>query len=153
MLLLEAGLALERPTGNGYAPLLMAFESLSSGPTPTHLNIISDLLRFGSPMGATLSSPAAERVFEGLHPPLAQNEHWVACKKLLGAVRAAGGTWTAYRRQSRKDVLRLRSQMLRGRTKDAADPIIAPIFRLPNELCWNVLQFWRATCDATGEVI
>ena len=72
---------------------------------------------------------------------------------MLVAVRAAGGTWTAYRRQSRKDVLRLRSQTLRGRTKDAADPIITPIFRLPNELCWRVLQFWRATCDATGEVI
>ena len=95
--------------------------------------------------------------FEESNPSLAQNEHWVACKKLLAAVRAAGGTWTAYRRQSRKDVLRLRSLVLRGRARPRrtsdADPIIAPILRLPNELCWNVLQFWRATCDATGEVI
>ena len=71
--------------------------------------------------------------------------------------RAAGGTWTAYRRQSRKGVLRLRNLVLRSRARPRrtsdADPIIAPIFRLPNELCWNVLQFWRATCDATGEVI
>ena len=158
LLLLEAGLALEHPrSGNGYAPLVMAFESLSSGPTPAHLHIISDLLRFGSPIDATFISPAYERVFEGLHPSLAQNEHWVACKQLLAAVRAAGGTWTAYRRQSRKGVLRLRSLVLRGRARlrrtSDADPIIAPIFRLPNELCWNVLQFWRATCDATGEVI
>ena len=83
----------------------------------------------------------------------ADRVHWAACTKLVDDIRAAGGTWTAYRKQSRKDVLRLRSLMLRGRTKDAADPIIAPILRLPNELCWHVLQFWRATCDATGEVI
>ena len=81
----------------------------------------------------------------------ANRVHWAACTKLVDDIRAAGGTWTAYRRQSRKDVLRLRSLMLRGHTKDAADPIVARVFRLPNELCWHVLQFWRAT-DATGEV-
>ena len=43
--------------------------------------------------------------------------------------------------------------MLRGRTKDAADPIVAHVLRLPNELCWNVLKFWRATSDATGGII
>ena len=88
-----------------------------------------------------------------MNPSLAQNEHWVACKQLLAAVRAAGGTWTAYRRQSRKDVLRLRSLVLRGRTKDASDPVVARVFQLPNEMCWHVLKFWRATSAATGEVI
>ena len=143
----------------------MAFESLSSDPTPAHLNIISDLLRFGSPMDAILYSQFSGpqpiefmvRSFEGLHPPLAQNEHWVAGKKLLATVRAAGTTWIAYRRVQRKRVLRMRSLMVRGRALPrrtrGSDPFIAPIFRLPNELCWNVLQFWRATCDATGEVI
>ena len=43
--------------------------------------------------------------------------------------------------------------VLRGRTKDATDPIVDHVFQLPNELCWNVLQFWRATSAATGEVI
>ena len=38
-------------------------------------------------------------------------------------------------------------------TKDAADPIVAHVLRLPNELCWHVLKFWRATSAATGEVI
>ena len=79
--------------------------------------------------------------------------HWAACTKLVDDIRAAGGTWTAYRKQSRKDVLRLRSLVLRGRTKDAADPVVALVLRLPNELCWHVLQFWRATSAATGEVI
>ncbi len=84
---------------------------------------------------------------------LLTNEHWLACKTLVADVRAAGGTWTAYRKQSRKDVLRLRSLVLRGRTKDAADPVVALVLRLPNELCWHVLNFWRATSAATGEVI
>ena len=93
----------------------------------------------------------------GINPSLAQNEHWVACRNLLVAVRAAGGTWIAYRKVQRKSVLRMRSLIVRGRARPRrtsdADPLIAPIFRLPNELCWHVLQFWRATCDATGEVI
>ena len=91
--------------------------------------------------------------YQSGRPELDLNEHWVACKKLVADVRAAGGTWTAYRRQSRKDVLRLRSLVLRGRTKEATDPVVARVLRLPNEMCWNVLKFWRATSDATGEVI
>ena len=65
--------------------------------------------------------------------------------------------WTAYRRQSRKDVLRLRSLVVRGRARSrrcatgAADPVIGRVLHLPNELCWHVLQFWRATSDAIGE--
>ena len=83
----------------------------------------------------------------------ANRVHWAACTKLVDDIRAAGGTWTAYRRQSRKDVLRLRSLVLRGRTKDATDPVVASVLRLPNELTWRVLEFWRATSAATGEVI
>ena len=77
--------------------------------------------------------------------------------KLIGEVRAAGGTWTAYRRQSRKGVLRLRSLVLRGRARSrrratgAADPVIGRVLGLPNELCWHILKFWRATSDAIGE--
>ena len=84
---------------------------------------------------------------------IALGQHWLACRTLVDDIRAAGGTWTAYRKQSRKDVLRLRSLVLRGRTKDAADPVVALVLRLPNELCWHVLNFWRATSAATGEVI
>ena len=97
--------------------------------------------------------------FQLIEPLLVWNEHWLACKTLVADVRAAGGTWTAYRRQSRKDVLRLRSLMLRGRARTrrratgASDPVAARVLRLPNEMCWNVLKFWRATSDATGEVI
>ena len=97
--------------------------------------------------------------YQSGRPELDLNEHWVACKKLVADVRAAGGTWTAYRRQSRKGVLRLRSLILRGRARTrrratgTADPVVARVLRLPNEMCWHVLKFWRATSAATGEVI
>ncbi len=167
LLLLEGGLALENTRSeDDFAPLVMAVEGLSSCPTPALLNIISDLLRFGSPIDAIVFFPEAKPIeflaarfeqMKEMNPPLAQNEHWVNCKKLFAAVRAAGTTWIAYRRVQRKRVLRMRSLMVRGRALPrrtrVSDPIVAPIFRLPNELCWHVLQFWRATCDATGEVI
>ena len=41
----------------------------------------------------------------------------------------------------------LSEQMATG----AADPVIGRVLGLPNELCWHVLQFWRATSDAIGE--
>ena len=73
------------------------------------------------------------------------------------AESGAASTWTAYRKQSRKDVLRLRSLVLHGRARSrrratgAADPVIGRVLSLPNELCWHVLKFWRATTDAIGE--
>tara|TARA_B100000609_G_scaffold30860_1_gene22001 strand:- start:843 stop:1016 length:174 start_codon:yes stop_codon:yes gene_type:complete len=53
--------------------------------------------------------------------------------------------------------LRLRSLVVRGRARSrrratgGADPVIGRVLGLPNELCWHVLQFWRATSDAIGE--
>ena len=46
----------------------------------------------------------------------------------------------------------MRSLSKRGRAK-ATDPTIDRVFQLPNELAWCVLDFWRATSAATGEVI
>ena len=58
-------------------------------------------------------------------------------------------------------VLRLRSLVLRGRAPPHStshstrgdDPVVARVLRLPDELAWKVLGFWRATSDITGEVI
>ena len=83
---------------------------------------------------------------------LRDNEHWAMIRSLVEGVRAAGGTWAAYARLPRRRVLRLRSLVARGRAR-TADPIIEPVFRLPNEMCWHVLKFWRATCATTGEVL
>ena len=83
---------------------------------------------------------------------LHNNEHWAMIRSLVEGVRAAGGTWAAYARLPRRRVLSLRSLVARGRAR-TADPIIEPVFRLPNEMCWHVLEFWRATCATTGEVL
>ena len=55
------------------------------------------------------------------------------------------------------DADEVRSLLVRGRAKPrrtrTGDPVVTRTLRLPNELCWYVLKFWRATSDATGEVI
>ena len=56
----------------------------------------------------------------------------------------------------RKRVLRLRSLMLRGRAKPrrtGAPNVVARTFKLPNEMVWKVLAFWRVESEVTGEVI
>ena len=82
--------------------------------------------------------------------------HWAACKALVADVRAAGGTWAAYARRPRKAVMRLRSLVLRGRALpklscDAA--VVLTCRRLPSELAWHVLTFWRVADEATGTII
>ena len=42
----------------------------------------------------------------------------------------------------RKEVLRLRSLVVRGRAKKSSDAMIEPSFRLPDGVLWNVLSFW-----------
>ena len=91
------------------------------------------------------------------HPALAHEEHWSACRALAEGVEAAGGSWAGYRRTQRKEVLRLRSLVLRGRARArrtrGADPVVARVLRLPNELVWKVLDYWRCRSEITGEVI
>ena len=112
------------------------------------------LLRHGAPLDA-VEVGSVEGVIqrcEGSYTDLPEKPLWVAATALVHGVRAAGGTWAAYRRLPRKEVLRLRSLSKRGRAK-ATDPTIDRVFQLPNELAWCVLDFWRATSAATGEVI
>ena len=90
-------------------------------------------------------------------PELAEDVNWVACRTLVAGVHAAG-SWRAYVRLPREEVLRLRSLVIRGRARPrvrtrAADPVVARVVLLPNELVWKVLAYWRCTSDVTGEVI
>ena len=46
--------------------------------------------------------------------------------------------------------------MLRGRAKPrrtGAPNVVARVFKLPNEMVWKVLAFWRVESEVTGEVI
>ena len=119
--------------------------------------IFFKLLRAGAPIMRTIPTYFQQRST----PALAQDEHWSACRALAEGVEAAGGSWAGYRRTPRKEVLRLRSLVLRGRAPPHStshstrgdDPVVARVLRLPDELAWKVLGFWRATSDITGEVI
>ena len=141
---------LVHPEGSRVPPRLrIIFEVFARGQSSRPVaEVVFALVRAGSPV---YDRDALER-YETRCPALATDEHWLACKDLILGVRAAG-SWRAYARLPRKRVLRLRSLMLRGRTKDAADPIVAHVLRLPNELCWHVLEFWRVESEVTGEVI
>ena len=44
--------------------------------------------------------------------------------------------------KKRKEVLRLRSLVVRGRAKKSSDAMIEPSFRVPDGVLWNVLSFW-----------
>ena len=79
--------------------------------------------------------PELEGVYHA-HKPAGSNEAFLACKKLI----------TDERRRRyllpRKEILRLRSLVVRGRTKKSSDAMIEPSFRLPDGVLWNVLSFW-----------
>jgi len=80
--------------------------------------------------------------------------------ELVRAVRAAGGTWRQYVRQyvrvPPKELLRLRSQVARGKarvkvrarakTPRSIEWLFSP--NLPNELCWRVLEYWNPRSGA-----
>ena len=144
-LLIDAGLQLSELC------VFMLLQMFVHGQSSRFLaEIFFKLLRAGAPMDTAPTYFRTEQT-----PALAQDEHWSACRALTEGVQAAGGSWTGYRRMPRKEVLRLRSLVLRGRARPhrANDAIMKTIFRLPNELAWKVLGFWRATSDITGEVI
>ena len=68
--------------------------------------------------------------------PAASKEGFRACKRLIADER---------RRRfvaKRKQILRLRSLMVRGRAKKSSDAMLEPSFRLPDGVLWNVLSFW-----------
>mgnify|MGYP001180314225 CR=1 FL=1 len=75
-------------------------------------------------------------IYDQMDPSMATNEDFIACKKLIADER---------RRRfvaKRKEVLRLRSLVVRGRAKKSSDAMIEPSFRLPDGVLWNVLSFW-----------
>ena len=111
--------------------------------------VVFALVRAGAPL--YLYSRETLELYEARHPQLARNEHWLACKHLILGVRAAG-SWRAYARLPRKRVLRLRSLMLRGRAKPrrtGGPNVVARVFKLPNEMVWKVLAFWRVESEVT----
>ena len=80
-----------------------------------------------------------------------------AAADLIAEVKRAG-SWKAYLKAPRVELVRLRSLCNRGRAAPPPDPILQRLFAnvavstskpartrrpLPNEVFWHVLQFWR----------
>ena len=67
-------------------------------------------------------------------------------KSLIADVRRAG-SWKSYCRLPHKQVLRLRSLLVRGRAQGTlrTEPRIRWLLKLPNDPLWHVLSYWRAT--------
>ena len=82
--------------------------------------------------------PELEGVYHALDPPpgASEKEQFLACKKLIADERGRR------LKAKRKEVLRLRSLLVRGRAKKSSDAILEPSFRLPDGVLWNVLSFW-----------
>ena len=100
---------------------------------------------------------AVERLPGFLDSHLAQNEAFVETKALIAGVRACGSSWTSYCRLPHKELLRLRSLILRGRARPRREPTTARrvaahrsiTFLLcklgDNGVVWKILEFWQAT--------
>ena len=136
--------------GSAAPRLRVVFEVFArEGSSRPVAEVVFALVRAGAPLH---DRDALER-YETRCPALATDEHWLACKDLILGVRAAG-SWRAYARLPRKRGLRLRSLTLRGRAKPTgACNVVARAFKLPNEMVWKFLAFWRVESEVTGEVI
>ena len=72
-------------------------------------------------------------------------EDFLATEQLILDLRAAGSP-RAYRMESRKQVLLLRSLALKGRAepRDARTKFLVDS---PNEIAWKILEYWRTELD------
>ena len=73
---------------------------------------------------------------------VASDASFAAGKAFIAEVRAAGGTWKKWLRAPHRDVIRLRSLLVRKRAT-TSDPVLAFVFRLgDNGVFWKLLGFW-----------
>ena len=117
------------------------------------VDIVTILLRAGASLDSSDSTQFEEHL-NHIEGPSA--EHVGAVRDLVASVRAAG-SWKAHCRLARKQVLRLRSLVVRGRAKlprtrrprgcDARQKraLEFVVRQGDNGIVWHILSFWRAT--------
>ena len=159
--LLEAGANIDqkrrvnnnaRPVESPLSTSLDWFRHDDSGRGDIGLSYVSLLLRYGPDLDECwcgdrsvedclqhIEDPSAFPELHGAYErsrPAGSKEAFRACKRLI----------TDQRRRRyllpRKEILRLRSLLVRGRAKKSSDAMIEPSFRLPDGVLWNVLSFW-----------
>ena len=104
------------------------------------------LLRNGAQLDACYKEASAEELLdeqERRYPGLATNRHFLAIKRLVAGVRAAGGSYARY---TKKELLVLRA-LVRKRRATTADDNQRTAFdilaRSPDEIAWRILGFRR----------
>jgi len=111
------------------------------------LTMITKLLRAGASLDACNGDKAAEDIIkdqESVRPNFAEDEDWVAAKRLVAGVRKYG-SYKRYARSFHRDVLVCRGLAQRGKLR-TDDPVLNFLARLgDNGVCWHILSFWRAT--------
>ena len=104
------------------------------------------LLRNGAQLDACYKEASAEELLdeqERRYPGLATNRHFLAIKRLVAGVRAAGGSYVRY---TKKEILVLRALVRKRRatTADANQQTAFDILaRSPDEIAWRILGFRR----------
>ena len=154
-MLVAAGAAVNMGTVFGTTPLF-SIDQLSE----STIDVVTVLLRAGASLdfkhriGEDQPVPRSfEAHLDGLEDGLEDGldddelEHVGPIRNLVASVRAAG-SWKAHCRLPHKQILRLRSLVARGRTKErlATTRAIRFIVRQgDNGIVWNILSYWRET--------
>ena len=132
-------------TPMGFFPVFAKRESrLHNLPTATNLLVICKLLLHAGASIDDVFSPdtSMEAWLEEQAKP-ADDEQWLAVKRLVADVRAAGGTYSAYLHQHRKQVLMLRCLATKKGRATTTDPVMNFLEQLgDNGVIWKVLSFW-----------
>ena len=154
-MLIAAGAAVNK-VAHGKTPLFSIVELSAST-----IDVVTVLLRAGASLdffkhriGEDQPVPRSfEAHLDGLEDGLEDGldddelEHVGPIRNLVASVRAAG-SWKAHCRLPHKQILRLRSLVARGRTKErlATTRAIRFIVRQgDNGIVWNILSYWRET--------
>ena len=140
---------LKQKTLNCLTPLALAIGKLGAYHSLSgayhSLRIVALLLRAGASLDAVRLASSAEEYLQEEEEESAGSEQFVLAKELILGVRAAG-SWRAYAKLPRKQVLRLRSLALRDRAEPRSK-VITFLVKSPNEIAWNVLAYWRTERD------
>ena len=142
-LLVATGATVNMEANYGHTPLFL-INRLSE----STIDIVTILLRAGALLDFTHRqgwTRSFEEHLNHVHNP--SSAHAGAIRTLVASVRAAG-SWKAHCRLPHKQILRLRSLVARGRTRErlATTRAIRFIVRQgDNGIVWNILSFWRAT--------
>ena len=107
-----------------------------ANPNPGVCDRALDLSRYGLPHSAAWAlDDAVARA-----PELANDEHYVAAKRLIKGVIAAG-SYKKYLRLPLQELLNLLSLAQRGHAT-TTDPVMKSLVGVDNHVVWNVLTYW-----------